>query len=123
MSVTFRPAVEGGRQLFPCTCEGEDLDCSGCRVMLNVHNAGAAELLRYVGIEPDPYLTGWILARELVERCTTALRGLRPEPAIPAAALSSRASIAERPAGYCRDRCAGLLDVALAAGNAWVAWA
>lgn len=117
MSVTFRPAISAeGHPLYRCSCE--DGTCRACDTMLDVHERRASDLIAAIGL-PERY--GILPAREVAACCEARLRALAPEPAR-AGLERGRITVGGAPAGDTRDTVVRLLEVALVAGEGWVAW-
>lgn len=118
MSITFRPTVAvDGRPLLRCSCD--DISCPACRVMLNLNERNARDLLEYLGLSREGY--GTIPAAEMASRCESQLAKLRPESARPTID-AGRVVECGRPAGFLRDRTAELHRIALAAQDWWISW-
>lgn len=144
MSVTFFAAQKAdGRRLFPCDCMSRwmtdcdaagDMDnwpdpysCERCRMEINLTNANAAELLRWLGVESECH--GAIGAKELAARCRRRLwnetRNHDPGVAGFVETAPNRATVIYngRREGYLREKTTLLLALAEQAGDEQVGWA
>lgn len=136
MSITFFPATAQGRPLLRCTCDLEGpeellMSCPRCKIEVNLCNANALDVLRWLGLTSDAI--GDVSARELAARCQRRLwnEARNHDPALAAderlAALGGAAGGAQvvmqdRRPGYLRHQTERLLALAEAAGDGLVCW-
>lgn len=109
MSVTFRPALDGGgRPLLRCACPA-DLDaaiadpCPACRATLNISNANAFELLAWLGLPASSDLSGAIDAPALLALCEASIPLPGEDQARPTT-TQGRVTTCGREAGYVARR-------------------
>jgi len=125
MSVDFYPAIDtpdGVRPALACACGEHDEygTCTACTMKINMSNTNACDVMRFLGIDPEPY--GVIRASDLAERCREAIA--HPERARPRfGVITARVVQIGRDADYLTEKAKALLVVALLARNVgWVAW-
>lgn len=123
MSASFFPANSSGRALVRCTCECENT-CPACQLTLNLNERNWRDLLAYLGLEVAP--SGTIDAPRLAELCRARLAMVEAEAEIPETDAHRRGQCrvvtAGRSVGYLRERTGELLQIARAAGDAYVSW-
>lgn len=134
MSVDFYPAIvtivdvprsESVKPALRCACDelfesGDERICAACCARVNMSNANAADVMRYLGIESEPY--GKIEADKLAELCRAAIAD--PNRARPRfGVITKRVVMVGRDAEYLPRQARALLVLAtLARSCGWVAW-